>query len=53
MIYDTFEVKGNCQGCGKPTYWHIDGSYPTCADCMNDLVIDYKRVMNENSGVDA
>ncbi len=40
MIYDTFEVKGNCKGCGKPTEWHINGDYPVCKACIEKLIFD-------------
>ena len=45
MIYDTFEVKGNCRGCGKATEWHINGDYPVCRDCMISLINDAQRVL--------
>jgi len=44
MIYDTFEVKGNCRDCGKATEWHINGDYPVCRDCMISLINDAQRV---------
>ena len=49
MIYDTFEVKGNCRGCGKATEWHINGDYPVCRDCMKNLIDDFYAVSNENN----
>ena len=52
MIYDTFEVKGNCKGCGKATEWHINGDYPVCRDCMLHLIDDAKRVMKMVKEVD-
>ena len=45
MIYDTFEVKGNCRGCGKSTELHINGDYPVCRDCMLHLIDDASRIM--------
>ena len=45
MIYDTFEVKGNCRGCGKATEWHINGDYPLCRSCMISLINDASRIM--------
>ena len=44
MIYDTFAVKGNCKGCGKPTEWHINGDYPVCPNCMRKLITDFKHM---------
>jgi predicted amidophosphoribosyltransferase len=45
VIYDTFEIKGNCKGCGGATKWHINGDYPLCRDCMRNLMHDYETVM--------
>jgi len=46
MIYDTFEVKGNCRGCGKSTEWYINGDYPVCRNCMTKLISDFHTVTN-------
>ena len=46
MIYDTFEVKGNCKGCGKATEWHINGDYPVCNNCMTTLISDFHIATN-------
>ena len=45
MMYDTFEVKGNCKGCGEGTEWHINGDYPLCRNCMISLINDAARII--------
>ena len=44
MIYDTFPVEGNCKGCGNSTYWHINGDYPVCLDCMESMIYDIAKM---------
>ena len=46
MIYDTYGVKGNCRGCGKATEWHINGEYPVCKRCINNLIEDILANVN-------
>ena len=50
MVYDTFEIKGNCRGCGVATEWHINGEYPLCINCMEELIGDVNALIN-NIGI--